>query len=99
MVSLASEMAPQDQAIHDKTDEIINYKIKYYESTLRDMIAEGSLPQGTDVEGKAKNMYSYIMGQFVMARIQNSLDPLKPEVVEEGLFSIMGADDKVLEEV
>ena len=99
MVSLASEMAPQDQAIHDKTDEIINYKIKYYESTLRDMIAEGSLPQGFDVEAKAKNMYSYIMGQFVMARIQNSLDPLKPEVVEEGLFSLMGADDKVLEEV
>ena len=99
MASLASEMAPQDQSIHDKTDEIISYKTRYYESTLRDMVAEGSLPESTDIEAKAKNIHSYIMGQFVMARIQNSLEPLKPEIVEDGLFSIMGADDKMLESV
>lgn len=99
MASLASEMAPQDQSIHDKTDQIIGYKTKYYESAIRDMIAEGVLPESTDVVAKAKNIHSFIMGQFVMARIQNSLDPLKPEIVEDGLFSIMGADDKVLEGV
>lgn len=99
MASLASEMAPQERAIHDKTDEIISYKAKYYESTLRDMIAEGLIPKDANIEAKAKNIHSYIMGQFVMARIQNSIDPLKPEVVEDGLFSIIGVGDKVLEEV
>lgn len=99
MASLASEMAPQDQSIHDKTDEIIGYKMKYYESTLREMVAEGSLPKDTDIEAKAQNIYSFIMGQFVMARIQNSLKPLKPEIVEDGLFSIMGADEKALKGV
>ena len=99
MVSLATEMAPQDQSIQDKTDQIIGCKTKYYESAIRDMITEGSLPENTDIEAKAKNIHSFIMGQFVMARIQNSLEPLKPEIVEDGLFSIMGADEKALESV
>jgi len=99
MASLASEMAPQDQSIHDKTDKIINCKMKYYESALRDMVAEGSLPKDTDIEAKAKNIYSFVMGQFVMARIQNSLKPLEPQIVEDGLFSIIGIDEKVLESV
>lgn len=97
MVSLASEMAPQDQSIQDKTDQIIGYKTKYYESAVRDMVVEGVLSEGTDVEGKAKNIHSFIMGQFVMARIQNSLELLKPEIVEDGLFSILGVDNKILE--
>ena len=99
MASLASEMAPQDQSIHDKTDEIIGYKIRYYETTLRDMVAEGMLSETIDIKAKAQNVYSYIMGQFVMARIQNSLDPLRPEIVEDGLFSIIGVDGSVLKEI
>ena len=97
MVSLATEMAPQDKAIQDKTDEIIGYKMRYYESTLRDMVAEGVLPQDTDVHVKAQNIYSFFMGQFVMARIQNSLTPLEVNSVRDGLFSIMGVEEKVLE--
>ncbi len=97
MVSLASEMAPQDQAIHEKTDEIIGYKMKYYESTLRDMIAEGTLPKDTDITIKANNIHSFIMGQFVMARIQNNLNPLEPKLVEDGLFSIIGIQERILE--
>ncbi len=99
MASLASEMAPQDQAIHDKTEEIISYKIKYYESALRDMIAEGVLPKDTDVEAKAKNIYSFMMGQFVMARIQDSLKPLDPEMVKDGIFSIMGVNEQGLKTI
>lgn len=98
MVSLASEMAPQDKAIQDKTDEIIGYKMKYYETTLRDMIAEGIIPEDTDIKAKANNVHSFIMGQFVMARIQNSLKPLEPKTVEDGLFSIIGVKNEALED-
>lgn len=97
MASLASEMAPQDQSIQEKTDEIIGYKTKYYESAIRDMVGEGVLAKDIDVKAKAKNIHSFIMGQFLMARIQNSLEPLRLETVEDGLFSIIGVDSKILE--
>ncbi len=95
MVSLASEMAPQDKSIHDKTDEIIGYKTKYYETTLRDMVAVGILSAETDIKTKANNVHSFIMGQFVMARIQNSLKPLEQTQMEAGLFGIIGLDKDI----
>lgn len=99
MVSLASEMAPQDELIRLKTDEIMDNKKKYYESTLREMVAEGLLPDTTDISTKAESIYSFFMGQFVMARIQNSLEPLKQELMKENLFKIIGVqEDRVLQE-
>lgn len=99
MVSLATEMAPQDESIKAKTDEIIGSKKRYYESTLRDMIAEGILPEKTDVPAMANAIYSYMMGQMVLARIQNSLEPLQQSVMEETLFKILGLKEKELENV
>lgn len=96
IISLASEMAPQDEAIQAKTDEIIGSKIKYYESAIKDMIAEGILPKDTDIKTKAGNIHSFIIGQTVMARIQNSLKPLEPHIVEDGIFSILGVGSQFL---
>ena len=95
-VSLGSEMAPQDESIRQKTDEIIGYHQKYYETTLRDMVAEGLLPQDTDVKAKASKIYAFIMGQLVMARIQNSLEPMQRDL-KTGLFRMIGMSEKVLE--
>lgn len=97
MASLASEMAPQDKSIHDKTDEIFGSKVKYYESTLRDMIAEGMLTEDTDIKMTACNIHSFIMGQFMTARIQNSIKPLEQRQMEAGLFGIIGLDKNLWE--
>ena len=96
-VSLGSEMAPQDETIRAKTDEIISRHKKYYETTLRDMVAEGILAADTDVQAKADKIYSFIMGQLVMARIQNSLEPMKRDL-KTGLFRMIEIKEKMLEE-
>ena len=96
-VSLASEMAPQDESIRKKTDEIIGRCKKYYETTVRDMVAEGILPKETDIPAMANRIYSFVMGQLVLARIHNSLEPM-PRDLETGLFRMLGLTDKILEE-
>lgn len=99
MASLASEMAPQDDLIRLKTDEIMDKIKRYYESTLRDMLAEELLPDSTDIPKMAMAIYSFFMGQFVMARIQNSLEPLRPDIMKENLFKIIGVEkNRVLQE-
>lgn len=99
MVSLASEMAPQDELIRRKTDQIMDNKKRYYESTLRDMVAEELLSDSTDIPKVAETIYSFFMGQLVMARIQNSLEPLRPNLMKENLFKIIGVEEnRILQE-
>ncbi|MEM8833470.1 MAG: TetR/AcrR family transcriptional regulator [Pseudomonadota bacterium] len=93
-VTLGAEMAPQDETIRLKTDEIINHHKQYYEQALIDLVQEGSLPADTDVKTKANKIHSFIMGQLVMARIQNSLEPLGNELIT-GMFRMIGAKEKV----
>ena len=90
MVSLASEMAPQDESIRGKTQELIAWKKKFYLTAVRDMAAEGVFPPGTDVNVKADNIYAYIIGQMTLARIMNSLEPVSYEHLCDGLMSILG---------
>lgn len=96
-ISLASEMAPQDESIRKKTNEIINYHKSYYETTLRDMVGEGLLPKDTDIAAKASKVFAFVMGQLVMARIQNSLEPMHQQL-ETGLFRLLGIQKQALEE-
>lgn len=92
MVSLATEMAPQDESIRKKTQELIMWKKKFYVTALRDMVAEGVLPEGTDVNLKADNVYAYIIGQMTLARIMDSLEPVSYEHLCDGLLSILGLE-------
>ena len=91
-ISLGVEMAPQDEKIRQKTDEIIGLHQEYYKTALRDMIAEGSLPQGTNVESKADQIHTFVIGQMMMARIRNSSLPLKRDM-RSGLFLLIGIQD------
>ncbi len=93
LASLAAEMACQEDRIRQKFDEITNNKKRYFESALRDMIAEGTLPAKIDVKAKAEEIFSYIIGQLMMARIQNNLEPLKRDL-KQGLLSLIGAKKK-----
>jgi len=90
-VSLGSEMAPQDESIRKKTDEIISFHQRYYETTLRDMVAEGLLPEDTDIQATANKIYTFVMGQLVMARIQNSLEPMQRDL-KAGLLRMIGIE-------
>ncbi len=97
--TLGSEMAGQaEQLIRQKVDELFGRHRRYYESTLRDLVAEGLLPQDTDVAAKTTAIYSYLMGQVMLARIQNSLEPLKASLLA-GLLNVIGLKREVLEMV
>lgn len=95
-VSLAAEMAPQDEKIRAATDKIIGYHQEYYKTALRDMITDGSIPEGTDINSKADQIYTFVMGQMMMARVRNSLAPLKRDL-KSGLFSLIGTKNTKIE--
>ncbi|BCS55276.1 TetR/AcrR family transcriptional regulator [Geobacter sp. SVR] len=89
--SLGSEMAGQEACIRDKYEEITRRKERYYQNALRDMIAEGLLPPQTDVNAVAEEINTYIIGQLVIARIQNNLEHLKRDL-KIGLLKILGVE-------
>lgn len=89
--SLGSEMAGQEADIRTKYTEIAHRKERYYENALRDMIAEGQLPETTDVKIKAQEISTFIAGQLMIARIQNNLENLKRDLIT-GLMRILGVE-------
>lgn len=85
--SIGSEMAVQDDLICAKVREMIGRIERYFESALRDAVAEGLLPADTDVKAKASEIYAYGVGAEMMARIQNSLTPL--EDMKKGIENLL----------
>jgi TetR/AcrR family transcriptional repressor of nem operon len=90
--SLGSEMAGQEEGIRAKFEDITRRKERYFENALRDMVADGILPGQTDVKIKAQEVYAYIMGQLMLARIQNDLGPLKRDL-KPGLLRLLGVSE------
>lgn len=95
MVSLGTEMAPQDKNIRAKTDEIIAMHKKYYQTALQDMVDHGTLCAKTDILALTDQIYTFVIGQLVMARVQNSLKPMKRDL-KNGLLQLLGANQKIL---
>ena len=96
-VSLASEMAPQDPHIREKVDGIIMHKMGFYEDALQDMVNDGTLPKSTDIKATAHNIYTFVMGQLMLARIQNSLEPMKRDL-KNGINALIGVDRSALKQ-
>ena len=91
---IGSEMAGQEESIRDKADRIFRRYERYYESAIRDMITDGVLPKGTDPTILSSEVYSYISGQVMMARIQNSIQLLQRDL-GNGIFRILGVQAEV----
>jgi len=87
--SIGSEMAGQEAGIRAKFADIALRRERYYVNALRDLVAEGQLPNTTDVRVKAQEIYAYIVGQLVIARIENDLKLLKRDL-KPGLLKILG---------
>jgi TetR/AcrR family transcriptional regulator, transcriptional repressor for nem operon len=91
--SLGSEIAGQEEGIRTKFEEFSRRLERYYENALRDMVAEGLLPDSTNVKSLAQEIFTYILGQLMHARIQNNLQYLKQEL-KPGLLRILGVENK-----
>lgn len=86
--SIGTEIIAADKSLRDTVQRMIKGKLRYYESALRDLQAEGQLPPGQDVSVLARQAYSYFEGVLAQARIADDLEMLKG--VFDGVAKLLG---------
>jgi len=75
-MSVGSEVSTQDQVVREAIDRIMDRKLQFFVSAVRDASAEG-LIVARDPEAKAKALFACYQGTVAQARIQNDLDLLR----------------------
>jgi TetR/AcrR family transcriptional repressor of nem operon len=75
-MSVGSEVSTQDQIVREVIDRIMDRKLQFFVSAVRDAAAEG-LIVARDPEAKAKALFACYQGTVAQARIQNDLDLLR----------------------
>ncbi|MGE3309491.1 MAG: TetR/AcrR family transcriptional regulator [Limisphaerales bacterium] len=86
--SIGVEVATQDDKIRAKADQLIERGTKYVESAIAEAQREGSLPSG-DARRMAQQVYSFILGALLRAKIQNDVEILRD--LAPTVMAILGA--------
>jgi TetR/AcrR family transcriptional repressor of nem operon len=75
-VSLGSEVSTQDQIVREAIDRVMDRKLQFFVSAVRDAAAHG-LIDTADPVAKAKALFSSYQGTVAQARIQNDIELLR----------------------
>jgi TetR/AcrR family transcriptional regulator, transcriptional repressor for nem operon len=75
-MSVGSEVSTQDEIVRKKIDEIMDRKLNYFVSAVRDAAAEEAIVT-SDPVAKAKALFSSYQGTVAQARIQNDIELLR----------------------
>jgi TetR/AcrR family transcriptional regulator, transcriptional repressor for nem operon len=75
-VSVGSEVSTQDPIVRETIDRIMDRKMKYFISAVRDAAAQG-LIDAPDPEAKARALFACYQGTVAQARIQNDVELLR----------------------
>jgi TetR/AcrR family transcriptional regulator, transcriptional repressor for nem operon len=75
-VSVGSEVSTQDQIVRETIDRIMDRKLKYFVSAVRDAAAQG-LIDAADPDAKARALFACYQGTVAQARIQNDVELLR----------------------
>ena len=75
-MSVGSEVSTQDQIVREAIDRIMDRKLQFFVSAVRDASAQG-LIVARDPEAKARALFACYQGTVAQARIQNDLDLLR----------------------
>jgi TetR/AcrR family transcriptional repressor of nem operon len=75
-VSVGSEVSTQDQTVRDTIDRIMDRKMNYFISAVRDAAAQ-RLIDAPDPEAKARALFACYQGTMAQARIQNDIELLR----------------------
>src|SRR5262249_26459676 len=75
-VNVGSEVSTQDQIVRATIDRIMDRKVNYFVSAIRDAHAEG-LISAPDPEAKARALFACYQGTMAQARIQNDIELLR----------------------
>ena len=73
-----------------KIQQILDYKLKYFESAIRDAHAAG-LIDAPDAAAKARTLFAYYQGLLTEARIRNKLEILRDAI--RGTYELLGAKE------
>jgi TetR/AcrR family transcriptional regulator, transcriptional repressor for nem operon len=76
LLSIGSEVSTQDQIVRKTVDRIMDTKVNYFISAVRDAAAQG-LIEAPDPEAKARALFACYQGTLAQARIQNDLKLLR----------------------
>jgi TetR/AcrR family transcriptional repressor of nem operon len=87
LFSVGAEISTSEDLLQKKIQEILEYKRRYLESTLRDAAAAG-LIEAPDAASKSRMLFAYYQGLATQARIQNPLDPLRDAL--QGTYELLG---------
>jgi TetR/AcrR family transcriptional repressor of nem operon len=85
--SIGSELGTQDENIRQKAEQVGGRMLKYWESLVRDLAAEG-LIQSKDHRELAQEVCSYITGVLMQAKIENSMQHV--ERLQHGVLRLLG---------
>lgn len=72
-VSVGSEVSTHDQMVREVVDRIMDFKLNYFISAVRDAAAQGLITT-RDPVAKAKALFSSYQGTVAQARIQNDTE-------------------------
>jgi TetR/AcrR family transcriptional repressor of nem operon len=72
-VSVGSEVSTLDQVVREVIDRIMDRKLQFFVSAVRDAAAQG-LIETADPVAKAQALFSSYQGTIAQARIQNDID-------------------------
>jgi TetR/AcrR family transcriptional regulator, transcriptional repressor for nem operon len=76
LMSVGSEVSTQDQSVRETIDRIMDRKVSYFISAVRDASAQG-LIDAPDPEAKARALFACYQGTMAQARIQNDVELLR----------------------
>jgi TetR/AcrR family transcriptional repressor of nem operon len=91
--SIGTEIIAADKTLRDAVQRMIKGKIRYFESSLRDLQAEGLL-RGQDPAVLARQVYSYFEGALAQARIADDLEMLRG--VYDGTVKLLGIQEQAV---
>ena len=75
-VNVGSEVSNQDQVVREAIDRIMDRKLQFFVSAVRDAAAQG-LIETADSIAKARALFSSYQGTIAQARIQNDMDLIR----------------------
>jgi TetR/AcrR family transcriptional repressor of nem operon len=88
LFTVGSEMSTQDTMLRDTVQAILERKVKYFESAIRDAHAQG-LIVAPNPKAKAAALFACYHGMLTQARIQNNVEFLRD--FKGVAFEILGA--------
>lgn len=90
-MSAAVACSSADQLVRERVQQLFGTWKKYFETALRDGIADGSIPP-QDISRTVEIVFDYIEGALTVGKVQNSMGPIQN--IGYGTFKLIGVEWK-----